>query len=105
MTDKIIKALTVEHNVKMTGAVMLYITGLIKDRNIALLQAIDAAKEVGVSKEMIQTLEQSSEAATMVGCVFLDAIEKAFGSKWLDKYLNDEAEIPKPPEITPSILN
>lgn len=87
-----------KHDVKLTGAEILYLTNLIRDRNIMLLKAKEVAEAEGFEDSMIQKLKDSSEASTLIGCKFLDIISEIFGEEWLDDFLNGEAEIPEPPE-------
>jgi hypothetical protein len=96
-TNKIAKALGDEHKVKLTGAAILWLTDMIKEKQIAVDASLEIAKEIGMEDHAIEHLKKASQACTQMGCVFFDMIEDVFGRKWLNQYIEGEAEIPMPP--------
>ena len=95
-TNKIAKALGDEHKVRLTGAAILWLTNMIKEKQIAVDASLEIATVMEMEDKVIERLQQSSEACTQMGCLFFDTIEQVFGKKWLDQYIEGEAEIPHP---------
>lgn len=95
-TNKIAKALGTEHKVKLTGAAILWLTDMIKEKQIAVDASLDIAMEIGMDDRAIEHLKKASQACTQMGCLFFDMIEDVFGRKWLDQYIEGDAEIPMP---------
>jgi hypothetical protein len=96
-TNKIAKALGDEYKVKLTGAAILWLTNMIKEKQIAVDASLEIATVMEMEDQVIERLQKSSEACTQMGCLFFDAIEQVFGKKWLDQYIEGEVEIPVPP--------
>lgn len=97
MNDKqMAKILGGEHNVKLTGAAILYITKLISDKQLAIEAAIEVAKEMDIERELIEDLSRSSNACTAMGCLFFSFIEKTFGRDWLHDFISGKVDIPEP---------
>lgn len=106
MNDKqMAKILGGEHNVKLTGAAILYVTKLLSDKQLAIEAAIEVAKEMQMEKEMIEDLTRSSDACAAMGCLFFSFIERTFGRDWLEDFINGKIDIPEPTAPEGAIIN
>lgn len=90
------KALGTEHNVKLTGAAILYITKMLSDRQLSIEAAIEVAKEIKADNEFIEDLTRSSDACAAMGCLFFSFIERTFGRDWLEDFIHGRVDIPEP---------
>lgn len=97
MNDKqIAKILGGEHDVKLTGAAILYITKLLSDKQLTIEAAIEVAKEMKMERDLIEDLSRSSDACAAMGCLFFSFIERTFGRDWLEDFIQGKVEIPEP---------
>lgn len=82
-TDYFMALLRKEHSVKLTGAFILYLTNTLRDKQLAIMAAQEAAAEGG-RLDKLEELDQLGLANEIVGTAFFDIIEQVFGSEFLD---------------------
>ncbi len=82
-TDDFMVLLRKEHSVKLTGAFILYLTNTLRDKQLAIMAAQEAAAEDG-RLDNLEELDQLGLANEVVGTAFFEIIEQVFGQEFLD---------------------
>lgn len=96
MTD-IAKTMAEEHALYITGAGLLWLANVVRERYAALELALEDNPE---HREAIDARLQATE--TMAHKI-LDTIEDTFGSDFLDGFMDGTIELPMAPPVSNSI--
>ena len=88
----ITKALSKEYSLKLTGAGVLWLATILKERHAALELALENEPHMG---EMIHMRMETNE---IMGDVVLDLAARAFGEEFLEGFMSGEIELPMPPD-------
>lgn len=75
-----------EHQVKLSGAFVMYIVNALKEKQIAIMAAQEMAEEEGLIKKL-EELDQLSAANEVIGEAFFEIIEGIFGEEFLSDFM------------------
>lgn len=84
-----------EHNVKISGVMLMYIANVLRDRQLSILRALAEAVEGGDFKE-IDEIGNSAMANEVVGVAVMKLIEGILGEDDFDKFIDGTLELDKP---------
>lgn len=83
-----------EHNIKLPGSAVLLIVEMLRDDHRATELVIKLKEELG--EETIQD-ELSLRCNETIGAYLIEAIEKIFGEKFLNAYIDSHDPVPTSP--------
>lgn len=89
LVDRLHKA----HKVMVPGAAMILLAEALKQRHRVLEVSIEVAIEEGLPKSKIDSLKVDLASNESLGMMALDMIESAFGTEFLDKYVEGKVDI------------
>lgn len=95
--EDVVQNMRTEHEIKIPGAVLMFLANILKDRQIALFSAIAEAERRKLSAAKIDDLMSSSEANEIVGGMMLDLIAQVFGDDVMNAYITGELDLPEAP--------
>lgn len=84
-----------EHNVKISGVMLMYIANVLRDRQLSILKALANAVEDGDFKE-IDEIGNAAMANEIVGQKMMDLIEDMLGREDFEKFLEGKLDVETP---------
>lgn len=84
-----------EHNVKLSGVMLMYIANVLRDRQLSILRDLAKAIKRGNFKE-IDEIGNAAMANEIVGQKVMDLIEDMLGKEDFEKFLEGKLDVETP---------
>lgn len=84
-----------EHNIKLSGVMLMYIANVLRDRQLSILKALANAVEGGDFEE-VDEIGNSAMANEVVGVAVMKLIEGILGKDDFDKFVDGTLELDNP---------
>lgn len=91
--DTLESLLRKDHQIKMPGYMILFLADILKDRQIAIWEAMAVVEEENLDRHAMAKLLDKDFANEAAGCLMLQYIEDSFGKEFLNSYVDGKVNL------------